>query len=148
MATEHAEPGIWGAINAVGNLVAAVYGAVMQDGLIAAAGRQGLNELASAFGTMSPDHTVTEPGSMFHPLHSDIAASRENGLGAEQVAPAAPLLSPSQIANDTKPTGNVHGAVERAVDKPLPSPSEIARDDQPYSAPEQGHGQEHGREMD
>jgi hypothetical protein len=132
--------------DAVLGLMDSVYNAVTRDKTVFAFLRQGVNELAAAFGTMSGEHTVTEPGAVFHPLHSDIAASRENGLGAEQASPAASLLSPSQIAQETVSTGSVHGE-QRAVDKPLPSPSEIAREDLPYSPPEQGQGQEHGREM-
>ena len=80
------------------SFVAAIYHAVMADGHIASGVRQGFNELANAFGQVWPDHVaVVEPGSLFHPLHSDISA--ENHAHAER-AIEAPLPSPSQIASE------------------------------------------------
>ena len=75
-----------------------IYHAVMADGHIAAGVRQGFNELANAFGQVWPDHVATvEPGTMFHPLHSELAA--ENKAHSERAADV-PLPSPSQIASE------------------------------------------------
>ena len=60
-------------------LIASLVGAVMQDGYLAAAGRQGVKELATAFGQMWPDSIhVNEPGSIFSPTQGEIAAARHH----------------------------------------------------------------------
>jgi hypothetical protein len=172
---EQAEPGLYKRFDtAVTNAMSAVYDGVMRDGAVMAFLRQGANELAAAFGVMTPESIqVTEPGSVFHPLHSDIAASRESGLGGGQqesglgagrnagqdtghsagqgvgqAAEATRLPSPSEIGRDAKANGSLHGEVERDS-KTLPSPSEIGREQQSYRQPEQqrDRGQEQGREM-
>ena len=75
-----------------GETIAAVKDAVMSDGYIAAAGRQGIHELGNAFGQMWPDHIAErEPGAIFSPTQGEIAADRK-----EQP-------SPGEIARDDRP---------------------------------------------
>ena len=84
--------------------VGGIYQAVMADGTIAAGVRQGFNELANAFGQAWPDQiAVTEPGTIFHPLHSDIATHNQTHSHAGERA-NVPLPSPSEIANEPAPS--------------------------------------------
>lgn len=88
------------------SLITSAYRAVMRDGFIAAAGRQGVDELAQALKAF-PDsiQAHAEPGGMFEPLHRDIAAARDN------YAPDKGLPSPGEIAHsgERNPAATVHG---------------------------------------
>ena len=65
----------------MGAAASAILGAVMADGTIAAAGRQGVDELATAFGQMWPDSiSVQETGSIFNPTQGEVAAARRPDL--------------------------------------------------------------------
>jgi hypothetical protein len=148
MAEGHEQQGFLKRIDTAGmNLLTGVYDALFRDGALAAAGRQGLKELGDAFGVMTPESIqVSEPGAVWNPLYSDIAADRRESLGAGQAAPAATLPSPSEIGREAK-AGTVQGEVQRDR-QPLPSPSEIGREQRPDTPqPGREHGQEHGREM-
>ena len=100
-------------------LLTGSYDAVMAGGEIQASIRQGFRELGNAFGQAWPDQiTVTEPGAVFNPLYSDIAAEK---------------------SAHTQTVG-------RDAEADFPSPSEIANE-QPAYTPDRGQSQQHGREM-
>lgn len=130
-----------------GAVVAAAYNAAMRGGELQAAFRQGANELGAALKAFPDSLQIDEPGAVFNPLYSDIAADKRSHMdGPDAVAPSLP--SPAEIAGG-KTAGSVHGETP-AVGKDLPSPSDIARDQQPYRPDQdqgQDRGQEHGRGM-
>ena len=74
------------------SLVARVWDAITKDGHLAAAGRQGLDELATALKAFPDSIGVDEPGTIFNPTQGEIAADREPRR-----------LSPSEIAKDKSP---------------------------------------------
>ena len=90
--------------------IAAIYHAVMRGGELQAAFRTGIDELGHALKAF-PDsiQARAEPGGMFEPLHSDIAAARD------QHTPRESLPSPGDIAKGRNFTaaereeGTVHG---------------------------------------
>jgi hypothetical protein len=86
MAETNAQRGV---LKQTGAVIAAVYRAIVRDGTVDAFLRQGTKELAEAFGQMTPDSiSVNEPGAVFNPLYSDIAADkRERLYGAESKLP-------------------------------------------------------------
>ena len=126
-----------------GAVVAAAYHAAMKGGEIQAAFRQGLNELGAATRAFPDSLQIDEPGAVFNPLYSDIAADKRSHMDGPE---AASLPSPSEIAGGRS---SVYGETA-AAGKDLPSPSQIANDQQPYKPDQdQGrdNGQEHGRGM-
>lgn len=74
------------------SLVARVWDAITKDGHLAAAGRQGLDELATALKAFPDSIGVDEPGTIFNPTQGEIAADRDTKR-----------LSPSEIAKDKTP---------------------------------------------
>jgi hypothetical protein len=116
--------------------IASMYNAVMRGGEIQGAFRQGIAELGAALKAFPDSIQIDEPGALFSPLHSDIAAAnRSYGVG-----PANDRMpTPSQIA-DGHSSATVHGE-----SKSLPTPSQIA-DERPQPGPEQQNGQEHGHD--
>ncbi len=126
-----------------GAVVAAAYNAAMRGGEVQAFIRQGFNELGAATKAFPDSLQIDEPGAVFNPLFSDIAADKRSHMDGPDAAPAS-LPSPAEIAGG-KTAGSVYGETP-AIGKDLPSPSEIARDQQPYR-PEPDQGQEHGRSM-
>ena len=74
------------------SLVARVWDAITKDGHLAAAGRQGLDELATALKAFPDSIGIDEPGTIFNPTQGEIAADRE-----------PKRLSPSEIAKDKTP---------------------------------------------
>lgn len=106
-------------------LLSNVYSAVMEGGEVQAAVRQGFRELGNAFGQFWPDQiAVTEPGAVFSPLHSDIAAERDGYAQTVGLESLGNLPSPATIAQSVSPVR----AVESAEPGHRPSPSEIAQD--------------------
>ncbi len=105
------------AVAVTGAAVANVWRALTRDGTLAAAWRQGADEVAVALRPFPESIQVDEPGTILNPTQGEIAASRK------------PLVQPLRPANAS-----------------LPTPSEIAKDKQPY-VPEQTqeHGHERGR---
>ena len=125
-----------------GAVVAAAYNATMKGGEIQAALRQGFGELGTALGKAFPDSIqVDEPGAVFNPLYSDIAADKRSHMDG----PDAGLPSPGDIAGGK---ASVYGETQ-AAGKELPSPSEIANEQPGRPEQDQGrdNGQEHGRGM-
>ena len=74
------------------SLVARVWDAITKDGHLAAAGRQGVDELATALKAFPDSIGVDEPGAIWNPTQGEIAADRE-----------PKRLSPSEIAKDKTP---------------------------------------------
>jgi hypothetical protein len=103
---ETAPPPGRGVLGAIG----AVWNAVMRGGELQAAFRMGVDELGQALKAF-PDsiHAHAEPGGMFEPLHSDVAAARD------QYAPRESRPTPGDIARGRNFTaaereeGSVHG---------------------------------------
>lgn len=99
--------------------LSSVWNAITRDGTLAAAGRQGADELASALKAFPESIHVDEPGTVLNPTQGEIAASRS-------------------------PHGGVHGRANTG----LRSPSEIAKDNRPYRPErDQGHDQDRGHGM-
>ena len=101
-----------------GKLIEGVARTVMGDTALWAAGRQGVDELGQALKAF-PDaiQAHAEPGGMFEPLHSDIAASRD-----QYAKPDPP--SPSQIGKESKAAATVHSGPDASKQR---SPSEIGK---------------------
>ncbi len=110
---------------AVASTVAAVstmWNAMTKDGTLAAAGRQGADELAVALRAFPESIQADEPGTILNPTQGEIAADRSS-------------------------LREMHNRASYGTQSHLPSPSEIARDKQPY-VPELNRSHEHemGRE--
>ncbi|AGA31695.1 hypothetical protein [Singulisphaera acidiphila] len=139
-----------GVMNWAAGVVANVYNAVKEGGQIQAAGRQGIDELGAALKAFPDAIQMDEPGTAFNPLYRNMEGEPPSPGVLVVAETAAPLPSPSEIAQAEQPRGSVHGEALEASTQPLPSPSEIANDPTPYAPPQdQGnvHGQEMGREM-
>lgn len=93
---EQESGGLVGAVTtAVASTAAVVTGilnAIMKDGTLAAAGRQGADELAMALRAFPESIHADEPGTILNPTQGEIAASRNPNLP-----------SPSDIAKDKHP---------------------------------------------
>lgn len=96
--------GIAGMVGAVfsgmASMAAGVWNAVMADGTIEAAGRQGLGELGQALKAFPDSIQVQEPGTIFNPTQGEIAADREDGIGR------SPWPSEIAEANRNQPSNN------------------------------------------
>ena len=127
-----------------GAVVSAAYNAAMKGGELQAFFRQGANELGAALKAFPDSIQVDEPGQVFNPLYSDIAADkRAYAAGPEPVATSR-LMTPGEIAGG-RPSGSVYGDTQSASNQPLPSPGEIAQEPATHR-PEQDQG--HGRGQD
>ena len=101
-----------------------------QDGHLAAAGRQGIDELGAALKAFPDAIQTQEPGTIFNPTQGEVAAGRK----AESFG-----HHPSGIV------GGRHGVYGPEHERPAGrTPSEIAADRSGVQGPE--HGQEHGKE--
>jgi hypothetical protein len=121
----------------VQDVVPAAYGAAMRDGAIDAFLRQGANEIGAALKAFPDAIQVDEPGAVFNPLYSDIAADKRAGLYGSGHTPSAgtDLPSPSAIAEGN--AAAIYGESPQ-VEAELLSPSEIA-EDPALSQPEPQH---------
>ena len=121
--------GIFGILAAIFSIaksaLSSTFNAVMKDGTLAAAGRQGIDELGMALKPFPDSIQSTVPGTIWNPTQGEIAASRSNANAAANDN-AALLPSPSEIARGNS-SADLYGP-EQAKNQPLPSPSEIARD--------------------
>jgi len=115
-----------------GAVVSAAYHAAMKGGELQAFFRQGANEIGAALKAFPDSLQVDEPGQVFNPLYSDIAADKR-----------AHHEAPEPMAG-----GSVYGDRESSARQPLPSAGEVASE---QHQPEQDQGQErgnvHGRGM-
>jgi hypothetical protein len=98
----------------VQDVVPAAYGAAMRDGAIDAFLRQGANEIGAALKAFPDAIQVDEPGAVFNPLYSDIAADKRAGLYGSG-------LRPSPRATRPRSTGN-HPRWKRSFSAPPKSP--------------------------
>ena len=102
-----------------------------RDGHLAAAGRQGIDELGAALKAFPDAIQAQEAGTIFNPTQGEVAAGRKaESLGHH----------PSGIV------GGRHGVYGPEHERPAGrTPSEIAADRSGVHGPELGHGQEHGQ---
>ena len=104
-----------------------------QDGHLAAAGRQGIDELGAALKAFPDAIQTQEPGTIFNPTQGEVAADRKAGGFGQN--------SGSGIV------GGQHGVYGPEHERPASrTPSELAADRGKAQGPELGHGQEHSKE--
>lgn len=82
-----------GFLQSAAGVVKATYEALNRDGTLAAAFRQGAQELYTALKPFPESIQVNEPGTILNPTQGEIAASRE-----------PEKQSPSEIAHDDSPS--------------------------------------------
>jgi hypothetical protein len=132
---QECQPGVIGRVTAALSAVAALavlfWQKLTRDGTLAAAGRQGVDEIGMALKAFPDEIQAHEHKTLFSPTQGEIAADRRGsiyGNGSVHV-----LRSPQEIAADR---GGMHGPVRgNGVDQgrpnglpPLRSPEEIAAD--------------------
>jgi hypothetical protein len=111
---------------AVAVMTAVLWNRLTADGHIAAAGRQGLDELGAALKAFPDSMQVHETGTLWNPTQGEVAASRQQ----------------------SRHTGN-YKPYSSSSPPPHPWPSEIAANNrQRHAASDHGldQGQEHGHE--
>lgn len=107
--------------SAVKSGLASTWNAVTKDGTIAAAMRQGADEIGMALKAFPDSIHVEEPGTILNPTQGEIASAR-----GQAPSPSA-TTSPSAIAKDG--AGSVYGPDQaQAKGSSAPSPSEIAKE--------------------
>lgn len=141
---EHCGPGGGSPTGLIGAMYATVksaftstWNAMTKDGTLAAAGRQGADELGMALKAFPDSIQADEPGTVWNPTQGEIAAARNpdlpspseiaksgKGVHADNFKEEA-NMSPSQAAKAN--AADLYGP-EQTRDQPLPSPGEIARD--------------------
>jgi hypothetical protein len=82
--------------------VSKLWNAITADGTLAAAGRQGLDELGAALKALPDTIQVQEPGTVWNPTQGEIAANRDTAKHSSSYmsfshAPARPW--PSEVAS-------------------------------------------------
>ncbi len=125
METQKSSEGVVGMIvaahSAVKSGLASTWNAVTKDGTIAAAMRQGADEIGMALKAFPDSIHVEEPGTILNPTQGEIASARG------QAPSPSTTMSPGAIAKDG--TGAVHGQDQgQAKGASSPSPSEIAKE--------------------
>ena len=107
--------------SAVKSGLASTWNAVTKDGTIAAAMRQGADEIGMALKAFPDSIHVEEPGTILNPTQGEIASARG------QAPSPSTTTSPSAIAKDG--AGSVYGQDQgQAKGASSPSPSEIAKE--------------------
>jgi hypothetical protein len=99
---------VLGAVAALGK----VWNALTEDGLLAAAARQGADELGAALKAFPDSIQVQEHGALWNPLQSEVAADRQQGkkTGNHFSSSGSRDLWPSEIADQNKhQSGKDHG---------------------------------------
>jgi len=116
---------------AAASVMSTVWDALTEDGTLAAAGRQGIDELGMALKAFPDSIQVQESGSIWNPTQGEIAADRrDSGLGGD-----VGVFGSSYYQSYSNSAG------------PRESwPSEIAQDVRPYD-PGQDHGQDTGTSL-
>lgn len=130
--------GLIGAMySSVKSALTSTWNAMTKDGTLAAAGRQGADELGMALKAFPDSIQADEPGTLWNPTQGEIAAARSPDLpspseiarngkdGQADGHREAASMSPSQAAKAN--AADLYGP-EQAREQPLPSPGEIARD--------------------
>jgi hypothetical protein len=96
----------------IGTMIGKAWDAIMADGVLEAAGRQGIDELGAALKPFPESIQVSELGTLWSPTPGEIAADREHGRhSATSSGPPHPW--PSELANQnrhlpSKDHGNGH----------------------------------------
>lgn len=140
--SDHSSSLIGAMFSATKSGLSSAWNAITKDGTLAAAGRQGADELGMALKAFPDSIQVEEPGTIWNPTQGEIAAARNPDLpspseiarGQEAHAGpdhkpglvlVAPTPTPSEVAKGhaAEPAGP-----EQAKGQSLPTPSEIARD--------------------
>ena len=88
-----------GMVASVFNGLAKAWNAVMADGMLEAAGRQGIDELGAALKAFPDAIQVQETGTLWNPTPGEVAADRQQGRhgGGSSRSPW-----PSEIANENR----------------------------------------------
>lgn len=116
----------------VATVIAKVWHGLTSDGTLAAAARQGADELGSALKAFPESIQVQETGSIWNPTQGEIAADRSNANAATG-----------------KGFSSTHTAYSASSLPPHPWPSEVARDTayQPGQDRSAGHDQSHDQSL-
>jgi hypothetical protein len=85
-----------GVIGTIANGMATAWNAVTKDGFLAAAWRQGIEEIATALKPFPDSISVAEPGTLWNPTQGEIAKARDTS------SDGPPHPWPSEIANETR----------------------------------------------
>ena len=118
--------------------LAFVWNKMTKDGHLAAAGRQGIDEIGHALKAFPDAIQAQETGTIFNPTQGEVAASRKAAVYGQGSHP-----SPSRMASDR---ASVFGPDQA----PARSPSEIAADRGVQGlgqGPGQEQGHDHGRDL-
>ncbi len=139
MESQKSSEGVVGMIvaahSAVKSGLASTWNAVTKDGTIAAAMRQGADEIGMALKAFPDSIHVEEPGTILNPTQGEIASARG------QAPSPSTATSPSAIVKDG--AGSVYGQDQgQAKSHSSPSPSEIAREQATTSQDAQPRSQE------
>jgi hypothetical protein len=85
-----------GIVAAVANGLVKAWNAVMADGMLEAAGRQGIDELGAALKAFPDTIQVQETGTLWNPTPGEVAADRQQ---SKQAGGSSRTPWPSEIAN-------------------------------------------------
>ena len=85
----------------LGEMIGKAVGAVFSDGTLAAAGRQGVDELGAALKAFPDTIQASELGTLWSPTPGEIAADREHDKHAARPG-GQTYLSPSEIVNQNR----------------------------------------------
>jgi len=95
----------------IGTAIGKAWDAITADGHLAAAGRQGADELGAALKAFADSIQVQEVGTLWSPTQGEIAASRQHGRqdgGSQSYSSLTPPAGWSP-ADDQQQAGNDHG---------------------------------------
>jgi hypothetical protein len=97
-------------IAAVGTMIGKAWDAITSDGMLAAAGRQGLDELGAALKPFPDSIQVHETGTIWNPTPGEVAASRDlGGHGRSSYSSLTPPRSAEAAEHNRHQPGNEHG---------------------------------------
>ena len=105
------------------SIVASLWNAVTADGTLAAAGRQGIDELGAALKAFPDAIQAQETGTIWNPTQGEIAADRQQG----------------------RHTGS-YSSYSSSSGPPHPWPSEIASQNRHQPGKDHGNGHENGHD--
>ena len=118
--------------SAVKSGLSSVVNAVTRDGTLAAAWRQGADEVGMALKAFPESIQVEEPGTILNPTQGEIASARNHD--------PSPSSAPSTIAKSAAKDGYVEGR-GLILDSSSPSPSAIAKEGSNHQATSVGQAQ-------
>ena len=129
-------------VSAVFQAVGRAVSAAMDDGTIAAAGRQGADEIGVALKAFPDAIQTQEIGTLWNPTQGEVAEARRPDAAEGRET----LPSPSEIAREGKAGGSLYGQSAQAESQRLPTPREIADASEAYT-PQASQGHEHSHGM-